>query len=102
MLARRSTLGPEVIELTIKTRVKLKKHGVFFRSDHLRKLKHLALDLALDDYDFSQAEVIRAAISDFLDLPLGEQVHRLEQYRQRETDLGVGLGSSRPRSDIAI
>jgi hypothetical protein len=91
---RRTTLGPEVIELTIAKRVRLQKRGFYLRSDHLGALKRLALDLMLDDYDFSQAEMIRAAVAEFLALPIGEQVYRLEQYRQCEVDLGLGRGVS--------
>jgi hypothetical protein len=92
MMNRRSTLGPEVIELTIKKRVTLQKRGYHLRSDHLAALKRLALDLALDDYDFSQAEMLRAALADFLALPIGEQVYRLERYREVESEMGLGKG----------
>jgi hypothetical protein len=97
-MVRRSTLGPEVIELMFGPAVTLKKQGVYFRSDQLRRVKRIALDLQMDDYDFSQAELIRAALADFLELPLGEQVYRLEKYRQHEKSLGVGIGSIRPGS----
>jgi hypothetical protein len=98
---RRSTLGPttldaQVIEIEPRPPVKLKKLGLYLRTDQMRSLKQLCLDLQIDDYDFSQAEMIRAAIADFLELSLGEQVARLEKNRSSETEVGIGIGAARP------
>ncbi len=44
----------------------------------VQALKRLLLDLALDDYQFSQALAVRSAVALFLTLPLTEQVRLIE------------------------
>jgi hypothetical protein len=83
-----------MIEITCPA-VALSKRTFLIRSDQLRALRGLALDLALDDYSFSQAEMVRAALAAFLARPVWEQVAALEAYREAETCLGVGQGAQR-------
>jgi hypothetical protein len=93
---RRSSFGHE-LELKLLPAVQLEKCTFRLRSDQAKQLRAVALDLALDDYDFSQAEMVRAALDDFQRRPLVQQVQRLERLREREKLLGVGIEAARPR-----
>lgn len=100
--ARRSSGSPPAVpELRVQVLTPvLQKANLVLRSDHLRDLRSLALDLALDDYNFSQAEIVRCSLAIFLSLPLGELVASLEDNRRREKLLGFGRGVTRPGGGV--
>lgn len=95
--ARRSTISPDLEELTFERSilseepVKLVKRSFLVRSDHLSSIRRLAR-LFRDTEGFSQMEVVRAALADFLSLPFDEQCQRLEANRQAERSKGLGVG----------
>lgn len=82
-----------------KPQVVLKKRGLYHRSDHLNQLREMSLGFQRGaGPSYSQAEIIRAAVDYFLDLPESEIKHQLQRNREREAALGVGPGSVRPPS----
>lgn len=76
----------EVEEITFDAtpKITLKNQGLSMRSDHLKALRYLSIDLELDDYKFSASEVARCAVAMFLLLPLKDQVRWLERYQKEE------------------
>jgi len=86
-VARRSNpsfLAVEQITFDKPTTVTLKNQGMSMRSDHLKALRFMSLDLGFDDYTFSASEIARCAIAIFLTLPLEKQLIHLEKYRKME------------------
>ena len=112
--SRRSTLGvavdehdaieelafdpPSPVRQPVTTeKPKLKKRTFLVRTDQLDAIRRIALRYR-DDEGFSQMEVTRAALADFLALAPDEQERRLHLYRQQETKLELGA-SARHRAE---
>lgn len=92
MQARRGNLGAHIVELTLDDgAVALEKRTFQLRDDQLGVLRAVVLDWQMDDYTFSQNEVIRVALDAFLDLGLNEQIRRLEAHRRYEQGIGLNV-----------
>lgn len=91
-VARRSSLGSEVVELSLSPAPSvspLDRATYQLRRDQLKQLRAISLDFALDDYRFSQALMVRAALDAFLSLDLVEQLQLLEAQQSKELELGI-------------
>lgn len=86
-VARRSNpsfLAVETITFDKPQKVTLKNQGLSMRSDHLKSLRYLSVDLVLDDYNYSASEIARCAVAMFLSMSLEKQLINLEKYRRME------------------